>query len=498
MHITEYLLPGYVGNSLYLMCACSVLTICFGVSSAWLTVRYDFPGRGVLQLLLILPLAVPSYITAYAYAGVFDYGGFIQLVRAFFSVGASRIDLMNIHGLAFILSASLYPYVYVACRIYFAQRAQSLIDASAVLGGGERSLFFRLMLPLARPAIVGGVILVLMEVLNDYGAAKYFGVNTFTTGIFKAWFGYREPETALYLSAVMLLIIFLLIILEQKQRGKKRFTVESPANIKSSKLSPGKGGKLVAFACVFIPVLLGFFIPVSQLIYWAVLTFSSLSWNHLISVIGTSLGVACIAALFGVLVAFLLVVIKQFSHLNWVKQLAKVSILGYAIPGAVIAVGVYVPSLFIDKWMMRQMTEQYSYQIGLVLTGTVAALVYAYVVRFLAVAYNPLVASKEKILDGLLESSQSLGVSTFRTSLKVLFPLLKPAMIGAFLLVFIDVMKELPLTLILKPYYVQTLAIEAYQYASDERIMESAMPALLIVIVGLIPVFFLNRLMLKS
>lgn len=497
-HIAQYLLPKYVQNSLYLAFSCAVLTMLFGIVSAWFSVRYEFPGRKLLEWLLILPLAIPSYITAYAYAGIFDYGGSLNLLLSWFSLDVGRIDLMNIHGLSLVLSISLYPYVYVACRAFFLHHSQSLIEASQVLGKGEVQHFFKLIFPMARPAVAGGVILVLMEVLNDYGAAKYYGVNTFTTGIFKSWFGYKEPDTAIYLAALLLIIIFSLIIIEQRQRRKRKFAIIGANEKKLEHLHCSKVKRFLITTIVALPALLGFVIPVAQLIYWAAITYSGINWSELLRIVLQSLGIASFAAIACVLVSAALLVAKDWNRLSWVNHLSKVGILGYAIPGAVIAVGVYIPGLYLDKWLIDLVNQTFSIKISLLLTGTIIALIYAYVVRFLAVAFNPIAAGKEKIQHGLIEASQSLGKGAFQTFSKIELPLLKPALLGAFILVFIDVMKELPLTLILKPYYIQTLAIEAYQYASDERIMEAAMPSLMIIATGVFPVIFLNRLVEKS
>ncbi|MEM7108459.1 MAG: iron ABC transporter permease [Bacteroidota bacterium] len=497
-HIAEYLLPKYIGNSLYLAGLCTVLSVLFGVLSAWFSVRYEFYGRRMLEWLLILPLAIPSYITAYAYAGIFDYGGSLNLLLGWFSLDIGRIDLMNINGLAFILSISLYPYVYVACRAFFLHRSQSLIDASKVLGKGELQHFFKLILPMARPAMVGGVILILMEVLNDYGAAKYYGVNTFTTGIFKSWFGYREPETAVYLAALLLVIIFGLILIEQKQRGARKFAVQGESGRQLQRLKSSTAKKISITTVVALPAFLGFVAPVIQLVYWAAISYVKIDWPSLLQVVLQSLGIAAFAAFSCVLTAMSLLLAKTWNRLEWVNQMSKIGILGYAIPGAVIAVGVYMPSLYFDKWLIGIVGKTFSLKINLLLTGTVIALIYAYVVRFLAVAFNPIAASRENIQLGLIQASQSLGKGAFSTFLKIELPLLKPALLGAFILVFIDVMKELPLTLILKPYDVQTLAIEAYQFASDERVIEAAMPSLLIIATGVLPVVFLNRLVSRN
>jgi len=493
-HFVEYLLLRYLSNSFYLAVACSLLTVILGVSTAWWSTRYEFPLRKPLEWLLILPLAIPSYITAYAYAGVFDYGGSLELLLRNLPLSTPKIDIMNIHGLIFVLSISLYPYVYVACRAFFLHQSQNLIEAAQVLGGNHLRNFFKLILPISRPAIVGGVILVLMEVLNDYGAAKYYGVNTFTTGIFKAWFGYEEIETAAYLAALLLSIIFLLIFLEQLQRRRKKFTSQSKSRKPLKRILLSKSKQFILLGLTALPVILGFLIPVVQLLYWAFLTYESVIRASFFSIALQSLFVAALAAGTCVFFAFLLLYASQWNYLKGIKNLSKLGILGYAIPGAVIAVGIYIPSLYIDRWLMGILGSQ----IGLILTGTIIALIYAYDVRFLAVAYNPIASGREKIQKTLAEASYSLGKGTLATFFKIEFPLLKTALFSAMILVFIDVMKELPLTLLLKPYDVQTLAVKAYEYASDEMVMEAALPSLLIILTGVLPVIFLNRLVRKE
>ncbi|MEM1217779.1 MAG: iron ABC transporter permease [Bacteroidota bacterium] len=493
-HMVKYLLPKYLTNTLLLSLICMVLTITMGVSAAWLSTRYHFPLRKSLEWLNILPLALPSYITAYAYAGIFDYGGSLQLLLQGLSLSIPKIDIMNVNGLAFVLSVSLYPYVYVACRAFFLYQSQNLIETAQVLGDSRAQRFFRLILPMARPAIVGGFILVLMEVLNDFGAAKYYGVNTFTTGIFKAWYGYREPETAVYLAALLLVIIFALILLEQWQRKRKRYHFAGKSQKKLARLEVPRGRSWGYTLIVAIPAILGFLIPVAQLIYWAVLSFHNTQWADLFTAIFQSVAIGAIAAAACVFFAILLLFTSQWNALSGVRTVSRFGALGYAIPGAVIAVGVYMPSLVVDKWIIGVVKDLFSVKIGLLLTGTATALVYAYVVRFLAVAFNPLAAGQQKMSASLSEASYLLGWGRLRTFWKLEFPLLRSAILSAFILVFIDVMKELPLTLILKPNHIQTLAVEAYQYASDERIIEAAWPALVLVLSGTIPVIFLNRL----
>jgi len=491
-HLVAHLLPNYLFNSFWLIIGTSILTLFFGVSSAWIVSRYHIPFRKPLEWLLILPLAIPSYITAYAYAGIFDYGGIIEKIIF------TKIDIMNIYGLIFVLSFSLYPYVYLSSRAFFLNQSRNIIEASKLLGAPDQKTFFKLILPLARPAFIAGVVLVLMEVLNDYGAAKYYGINTFTTGIFRAWFSLEEPETAIFLSAILVTIIFILITVEKWQRKRIGYlnSVENHQKVQRENIS-GKT-KILFFTLAFTPVLFGFLLPLMQLLYWAFLTFEDVFTLEFINISLQSLGIALVSSFSAVLMALLLLFLSKWNRVAFIKQIAKISILGYAIPGAVIAIGILIPTLSLDKWLMSVFKNVFNVKIGFLINGTIMALVYAYIVRFLAVAYSSIEASSLKFGKSLSEASTLLGSGNISTFRKIEFPLLKPAIFGAFILVFVDIMKELPLTLILKPYSVNTLAVKAYEYASDELIMEAALPSLCIILVGVLPVIFLNKLITKT
>ncbi|MCG8803192.1 iron ABC transporter permease [Tenacibaculum finnmarkense] len=491
-HFLEHLLPNYLKNSLILIIGTSILTLFFGISSAWVVSRYHVPFRKQLEWLLIIPLAIPSYITAYAYAGIFDYGGIVAKV---FSL---KIDVMNHAGLIFVLSISLYPYIYVASRAFFLNQSNNIIEASKLLGASERKTFFKLILPLARPAFAGGLVLVLMEVLNDYGAAKYYGISTFTTGIFRAWFSLEEPETAIYLSAILVIIIFLLITVEKWQRRKIGYFNATKNHQKVTRETVSKRLRITFFMIAFTPVLFGFLLPFMQLLYWAFLTYKEVFTSEFITIAFQSFGIATISAFTTVVFALLLIFLSKWNRLSILKSIAKIGVLGYAIPGAVIAVGVLIPTLSLDKWLVTFMKTNFDIKIGFIINGTIMVLVYAYLVRFLAVAYNPIESNSLKFGKSLSEASKLLGSGTLKTFIKIEFPLLKPAILSAFILVFVDVMKELPLTLILKPYHINTLAVKAYEYASDELIAEAALPAICIILTGILPILFLNRLIAKD
>ena len=493
-HIVNYVLLDYLVNSFVLSLLCSVFVIVFGVTTAWLVSRFEFPFRKQLEWLLILPLSVPAYIMAYSYAGIFGYSGLFSDAVGLLGIENFSIDFMNIYGLSFVLSISLFPYVYVSSRTFFLAQATNLLEASRMLGITEFKSFFKLILPLARPAIIAGLVLVLMEVLNDYGAASYYGVSTFTTGIFRSWFSLGEPETAIYLSAILLVLVFGLIIFEKWQRRHLKFTsAKSSKQQYNSRIKPTKRKQLVFSLLCLLPVFIGFFLPVTQLLFWVSQTFTKVWSTDFIGITLQSFGIAFLTSLMTVLIALLLLFFSKWNKIGFLKTTSKLGVMGYAIPGTIIAIGVLIPSIYLDKWLIEQgITSK------LILNATLIALVYAYVVRFLAVAYQPLESSSLKIDRSLSDSSKVLGKGNFKTFFKIEFPLIRAGLLSAFILVFIDILKELPLTLIMKPYNVNTLAVKAFEYASDEMVRSAALPSLLIILTALIPAIFLNKLLLKN
>lgn len=493
-HIVEHLLADYIVNSCLIALVAGSLALLFGVGPAWIVSRYEFPFRRMLEWALILPLAIPNYLTAYAYAGLFDYGGLIQQFIASGDVtsGAGRIDFMNVWGLSFILGASLYPYVYVATRSFFLNQSGNQLSSAFLLGAGEARVFWRIALPMARPAIAAGLILVLMEVLNDYGAAHYFGVTTFTTAIFRSWFGLGEPDTSVYLSALLCLFVLVLIVTERFQRRKKGYDArsgDSPMPRKS--LSTFFTWSMLGLC--LIPLAAGFVLPFGQMIYWGSITPGAWKISYL-SIGGYSILLAGITALLCVCLSYLLIYGSKWSRSIQVKNLSKIAILGYAVPGVVIAVGVIIPGLMFDKWLLQVLDTYAGLSIGFVINGTLIGLILAYCVRFMAVSYNPIEANSKKLAESVSQASQVLGASKWKRTFYINIPLLKKGLLSGALLVFVDVMKELPITLLLKPYGVMTLSTKAYEFASDERIAESAVPSLIIIAAGLLPIILLNKL----
>lgn len=500
-HLQQTVLWDYVSNSFLLMLGVGFLTFVFGVSTAWFVTTCEFPGRKIFEWANILPLAIPTYIVAYTYSGIFNYTGPIQ--RFFRNVlevdiNPAFLDILNLRGVMFIMAFVLYPYVYVITRTAFLSQSTTILESSRVLGSSASKTFFKIALPIARPAIVAGISLALMEVLNDYGAVKYYGVSTFTTGIFRAWFSLSDINSAIYLSALLMLFVLVLILMERYQRGRARFDSNVSAN-KPIRRYHLKGFKLWAvFLACLVPLAFGFIIPVMQLLSWSFDTFSKVVDASFFKIVFNSFYLASLAAIVCVVVATLLIFSVRLNATMFIRLLSKLAVLGYSIPGAVIAVGVMIPALSLDKSLTGMLENLTGASFGLLISGTLILLVFAYLVRYLAVAYNPIDAGFKKVGKNIDEASRSLGVSMTKTLWKIDIPLVKGTMLSGALLVFVDVLKELPLTLILRPFNYDTLATKAFEMASDEMVAESSNAALIIIATGVIPIILLSRLISKK
>ena len=487
-HVSDYLLVQYLSNSFWLLLGTGILTAVVGVLSAWIVVNYEFPFRKYIEWLLFLPITIPSYIVAYAYVGVFDNGGSLQKLGGLIGWEIAKFDVMNVPGLIWVLSFSLYPYVYMATRALFLSQPDSLKNAAFLLGASPRKFFFSIALPLARPAIVGGLFLVFMEVLNDFGAAKYYGVNTFTTGIFRTWTALEDLSTAIYLSALLIALVLFLKEVEKWLRAKKSYAVKERIFARN-RVSLKGNNLLLAYVFIGIPIVSGFLLPLFQLVFWAIGTFNFQLLSSFWTVFLQSWAIAATAAFLMVLVALCLVFFDKWNRLKFFRIFPKIATIGYIIPGAIIGIGVMSSNQFV----INAFYTNWGIKLGPFLYDSITVLIYAYVVRFLAVAYNPLAANSLKTSPNLASASYLLGKSKLITLFKIELPLLKNTLIGAFLLVFIDTLKELPLTLILKPYKIETLAVKAYEFADDERVADAAIPALLLIITAILAIILLNR-----
>jgi len=479
-HVVRHVLPGYLKNSFILIFGVVLISSAIGISSAWLVTQFEFIGKKWIEWLLMMPLAIPTYIMAYAYAGIFALLETKQIVA---------IDVKNIIGLIFILSFALYPYIFSVCRVSFAVQNVSVLEASRTMGKGYWATFIKVALPLSRTAIIGGISLVVMELLNDYGAVKYYGVETITTGIFRTWFSMGDLNTAIRICAIALLIVISFLAVERIQRGRK--TLAEAGNqsrkILRKKLKGIKG--MLALFGLLIPVSLGFVFPLLQLLYWVSLTVKETINAEFVYALLNTVYLGAIAALLCIVAGIIFNFAKNWEASWLVRIFTRLSTTGYSIPGAVIAIGILVPALYIDKHLAARVNSDMS-----LLNYTVFFLLFAYLIRFIAISNNALEANFKKISPQLTAASRMMGKTSFTTLMKVHLPLVKPGLMAAFLLVFVEVIKELPLTLILRPFDYNTLATKCFELASDERIVESSNYALLIILTGLVPVFLLHRL----
>lgn len=501
-HLATYVLPQALANTAVLLTGVGVLVTLLGTGSAWLVTAYEFPSRRALTWALLLPLAVPTYIIAFAYLDLLHPIGPIQSgIRALLGYDSPRQfrlpDLRSIYGAIFVLGFVLYPYVYLSTRVMFMTQAASLLEAARTLGAGRYAVFFRVALPLARPAIVVGVSLALLETLNDIGASEFLGVQTLTVSVYTTWVTRSDLAGAAQIALTMLAIVIGLILLERHGRKRQRY-----AN--TQRMRPMQPRRLRGAAAVlaavlgWIPVIIGFVAPA---LYLVVETYKRLHLvggvsNQLLNGLGNTLIVAfsatIVTLLCGLIVAWAGRTLRESAGFNPGRACARVASLGYAVPGTVLAIGLLTPFVWIDTAVAKVFGGN-----GLFLMGSMAALVCAYVIRFLAISTGALEAGLARIPSSLEQASRLLGESSAGTLRRVHLPLLRPALAASALLVFVDAMKELPATLLLRPMNFDTLATWLYAEAARGTYEEGAVAALAIVLAGLLPVILLARTNLK-
>ena len=496
IHLKTTVLGSYILNSLLLVLGVSIGALIIGISTAWLCSVCEFPGRKIFSWLLLLPLAFPPYIIAYTYTGLLDFAGPIQsILRESFDWKFGEYwfpEIRSIPGAIAMLSLVLYPYIYLLTRTAFSEQSTSFREASHILGIGLSKTFFKIALPLARPAIIAGLTLVVMETLADYGTVHYFGIPTFTTGIFRTWFGLGDRVAATQLACLLLLCVFLVIIIERYSRQSSKYQHLSSGK-KKWRYPLSKSKALIAILVCMAPVLLGFLIPAFQLFLWAIQTAPEIINSSFYTLVFNTIRLAIIVAVFVVVAATFLAYGKRVSTHFVVPYSVNLSAMGYTVPGIIIAVGVLLPFAWFDNYLDAWLTHNFGISSGLLLTGTLAALVFAHVVRFMAIGLNSVDASLAKIHRNIDDAAQLLGHKTFDRFFKVHLPLIRSGVLVAGLLVFVEVIKELPATLVLRPFNFNTLAVRTYELASDERLADSSCSALLIVVVGILPILILNR-----
>lgn len=501
-HVVKILLPDYLLNTLWLGATVPICSVLIGAGTAWCVTQYEFPGKQVLSWALTLPLALPAYMSAYTYAGIFDYTGIGQ---TFFrnTLGMDPgsypvLDLMNLPGCAFILTLALYPYVYISAKASFQQQSGTSLEAARMLGMSSFRSFTSVALPLSRPALIGGAALVLMETLNEYGAVHYFGVTTFTVGILRVRFALGDLTAALRLSAILLAMILFILTLEKQLRGRKRFDF-SGGQFRPTRAQQIAGPwKILTPAICSLPLLLGFVIPVAQLLAWSAQTArDQFDWAFL-RLVTNSFMLAAITTIIMLLVSIILIHILRARESRFTSLFSNLFNLGYTIPGAVIAIGLMALFGSTDNIIRNILLRVANVESGLFLSGTLVALMLAYLVRFIAVANKQIGPGIGQVTYTMHEASRSLGKSPLQSLLLIDLPLSKLSVLAAGLLVFIEILKELPLTLVLRPFNFDTLATRSYELASDEMLARSALPALMIVAVSIGAIAFLNHIFARK
>ncbi|RIX43532.1 MAG: iron ABC transporter permease [Rhodocyclales bacterium GT-UBC] len=496
-HLVHTVLPDYMLNSLWLCLGVGCGVGLIGVATAWLTAMHDFPGRRFFEWAMVLPLAMPAYVMAYVYTDFLQFVGPLQtaLREAFgWQYGDYWFpDIRSLPGAMLMFVCVLYPYVYLLARTAFIERASGMLEAARTLGMGPWRAFFSVSLPLARPAIVAGIALALMETLADYGTVAYFAVNTFTTGIYRAWFSLGDRVAAAQLAAMLLGFVLFLLMAERLSRGRARYHNTTGRNRPMVGAQLGGIKALAAILTCALPLCLGFVLPAGLLLKMALTEGDAQFGERFLMLSRNSFVLAGLTACIGVLLALLMAYGARLAKSNFANGLNRVVGLGYAVPGAVIAVGVLIPVTRLDNWLSGQWQLWFGYNPGLLLTGGIAAVIYAYLVRFLAVALHTVESSLAKVTPSMDDAARSLGLGQGETLRRVHAPMLRGSLFTAGLLVFVDVMKELPATLVMRPFNFDTLATQAYTLASDERLAEASTAALAIVGVGLLPLIALSQ-----
>ena len=484
-------LGGYVATTLLLCVFVAVGVTTVGLATAAAVTLFDFKGRKIFEWALLLPLAMPAYVVAYAYTDFLQFSGPLQnAIRATLDVqGRVFPEVRSLGGAVLVFTFVLYPYVYLLARTALGERAMHLMEAARLLGAPLRRRILKVALPLARPAVAAGVALALMETLADFGVASYFGIQTFTAGIYKAWLAMDNRIAAAQLATLLLILVALLLRLEYRAQARMRFAASRGTGKLSTESQPiALRGRqlLIAWAVCGVPVLVGFVLPVLFMLRPLAADWTVLAWDQFLMWSFNSVRLGAITAVLAVGLALLLAFSVRRGADVFSRTAVQLVGLGYAIPGAVIVVGLLLPL----GWLQAAWPQS---GVGYLVTATSLGLVWAYLVRFCAVALQSVQSGYARIPTSFDDSARMLGTTDAGLAMRVHWPLLKRSTAAAALLVFVDVMKELPATLVLRPFNSDTLAVVAYQLARDERLGEAALPSLALVLVGLLPVILLSR-----
>lgn len=500
-HLFTTVLPDYINNSIVLMLGVGIGVLLIGVPCAWFTSVCEFRAKRFLTWALLLPLAVPAYIVAYTYTGLLDFAGPVQsAIRNLTGLGYGEywfFEIRSLPGAITMLILVLYPYVYLLARAAFLEQSSNSLEVCRTLGYSRIRAFFYLSLPMARPAIIGGLTLALMETLADYGTVKFFGISTFTTGIFRTFYGLGDPAAAAQLASLLLSFVTLLILLERYSRRQLKYHSNSEQRAAPELIKLNTRQTAFVWLFCFTPVCVGFFIPAGVLGYWSI-TESAFEFSRFFSLAWNSFYLAFGAAVIAVTLSLVLAYAKRLQRSQLVDFAMTSAGLGYALPGTIIAIGIIIPLAWLDHQLIDLFEDWFDIELGLLFSGTLFALLFAYTVRFLAVSLSAVQSGLGKIKPNIDNAAKSLGNTNSQVLRNIHVPLMKSSLLTALLIVFVDVLKELPATLILRPFNFNTLAVHAFELASDERLVDAAPASVMIVAVGLLPVILLSRSISKK
>ena len=494
-HLYNYVLSEYITNSIFLIIGVSFFVILIGVLSSWLVTYYDFIGKPFFEWALILPLAVPPYILAYTFTEIFDtYGSANMLLNNIFLLDDKKVffpNVRNIYGAIAVFSFTLYPYVYLVSRMAFINQSISIIEAGRVLGLSRVEAFFKLSIPLIRPAIFAGLALVIMETLSDFGAVEHFAIATFTTGIFRTWYGMYDLNTAMQLSSLLLIFVIIFLVIERISRKRASFASSNSLYKKYNIIKLKSHNSFFAMLFCFTPIFMGFILPIAELLNWTINYKLDFFNKDFLESSFNSLLLAIIAALLCTTISFLINFSARFQSNKFLSFLSSTLMLGYAVPGLILAIGITQLLTSLDNFIEF-------FEFNFILTGSLIGLIIAYIIKSYALSNSAIESGFQRVSSSLDDVSKTLNISGIKLMYKIHMPLLKTGLLTSILLVGSEVIKELPATLILRPFNFETLAVSAYNYASEERMYEAAAPSIAIVIVGLLPIIILSRIIKSS
>ena len=495
IHLINTRLKYYLYNTFMLMFGVCLTTFLIGVSLAWMVCRYNFYMKNLIEWALLLPLALPSYIVAYCYTDFLEYSGIVQtILRDLFNFSTPSEyyfpEIRSLGGAVFVISFVLYPYVYLITKVAFQSTPASLVEFAEISG---KNIFYFVSLPLAKPAIVAGLSLVLMETISDFGTVDFFAVETVTLGIFNLWLGMNNLASASQLALVGFTFVVILLALELYARKKQRYNDPkfNTHNFFNKKVSKSKN--MMIFLICIMPILLGFIIPVLILLENSINYFHLENFSELSKIAQNSILISLITAIIIILLSLILTVSIKYQNFKGFNFLSTIAGIGYAFPGIIIALGTLFFVSFIEKFINASF-EFFSIDVNLILIGSFFILIFAYISRFNAVSFGAINSGINRLPPNMLEASRSLGNPFWYSFRKVMLPLLRPSILTAFILAFVDIIKELPITLLLRPFNFETLATYVYQYANDEMLERASTASLLIVFIGLLPLLFINKL----